>query len=231
MSIQFWKAMPQGFLKRGFRSFDKLDHSVKELIFDLGNKQNFECALCAQDRDLIIEHDHELGDRVPLTIFNIRGLVCQRCNQALKGCDMGERGYITSWENGYPYLSDGDYQEYKYRFDCRVERFTDAAHVRRVGCKNLEHRKRVLEILDRRYEERRFPWQQTPEEAWDGEIKSPEHAIQVLAACMQFVVDQIKGDPNYEPPKAFIKLMNLVGPIIEEAVDRRLNANDVRTSG
>lgn len=221
MSLCLWKALPDGFLKRGYRSFDRLEQAVKQLVIDLAKEQNFRCALCSQDRDLVVEHDHEPGEKVVVTVFNVRGLVCQRCNQALKGCDMAERGYFTSWENGYPYLSEWDYEDYKYRFENRVEPLIDAAHVQRVGCRNIERRKHVLWVLDRRYEEGRFPWQLRSKKEWNGEIKSPDHALQVLAACMQFVVEQHKADPDYKPPEKFLRLMSIVGPMVEQAMADR----------
>jgi recombination endonuclease VII len=230
MSVRLWKEMPEGFLKIGFKAFDKLDHDIKQLIFDLAKDQNFKCALCSKRRDLIIEHEHEPREKVPCTVYNIRGLVCGRCNKALMGCDMEECGYFTNWENGYPYLSSDDYQNYKYRFDCRVAPLIDAAHVKRVGCRNTAHREHVLWMLDARYEEGRFPWQRRSKGTWDGEIRSPEQAIEVLTACVEFVAEQFKKDPNYEPPEIFLKLMVQIRPILDQAMADREHATADNTA-
>src|SRR5262245_41913153 len=77
-----FEELPEGFLKMKFKSWAKLPHEVRDVIVELANKQKFKCALCFRDRGLIVEHDHypEEGPGHPITIYNIRGLVCSGCN-------------------------------------------------------------------------------------------------------------------------------------------------------
>ena len=122
MSLEFWQELPEGFLRKAYTQFCKLDLGIQQLIVELAKDQKFRCALCTKDHRLLIEHDHdpEEGPGRPYTIYNVRGLVCHRCNQALRGYEMDERGEITSWENGYPYISSHDYEAYIDRYECRV---------------------------------------------------------------------------------------------------------------
>ena len=73
MSLVLWQKIPAGFLKRQYRSFDRLDHEVKLLVVELAKSQDFKCAFCSSDRDLYIEHDHdpEQGDGDRPTIHNM----------------------------------------------------------------------------------------------------------------------------------------------------------------
>ncbi len=215
MSIQLWKEMPEGFLKKRFKAFDKLDHAVKRLIVDLAKDQKFKCAFSFCDKKYVLEIEHEPGEKLSYT--NIRGLVCHRCNLALRAYEMEERGEYSSWENGHPYIGDDEVEAYRYTFECRKDLLIDALEEKRMGPVKYWRKKRILDMLDARYEERRLPWQHRSDETWDGKIRSPEHALRVLAGCMQFVVEQLKKDQNYQPPENFLKVTAQIHPIIEEA--------------
>lgn len=60
MSVAFdlWQKLPEGFLKKKYSAWCRLDCEVQSLIFELANDQNFRCAFCSRDQNLIIEHDH-----------------------------------------------------------------------------------------------------------------------------------------------------------------------------
>ena len=123
MSYELWQKLPKRFLKKKYQWWYNLDQDVKQLIVELANDQKFKCALCTRDRDLIVEHDHEPqeGPGYPYTIYNIRGLVCSRCNWHLMVYEKEESGEYLNWENASSYLSSSDYENYVYAYKCRVE--------------------------------------------------------------------------------------------------------------
>src|SRR5665647_3718671 len=109
MSTMLWDELPNGLLKKQFKAFNKLDSAVKRLIIDLAKRQKFKCAFSSCNKNTGLEIDHDPAERLPYTIFNVRGLVCHRCNLALRAHEMEERGEISSWEGGHPCLSAVSY--------------------------------------------------------------------------------------------------------------------------
>jgi hypothetical protein len=59
MGSELWKQFPSGLLKKTQRGFLKLHERLQALVVELAEKQNFKCACCEQNYDLIIEHDHD----------------------------------------------------------------------------------------------------------------------------------------------------------------------------
>jgi hypothetical protein len=94
MSFELWNELPDGLLKMKRRTWVRLDYEVKLLIIELARNQGFKCAHCGKERGLVIEHDHdpEHGRRDKYTIYNIRGLVCHRCNWHIGIYEADQRG-------------------------------------------------------------------------------------------------------------------------------------------
>lgn len=232
MSFVLWKKLPEGFLRKSYRQFYKLDHEVKRLIIELANNQKFKCALCTQDRNLIIEHDHEpeegRGDRI--TIHNIRGLVCQQCNSSLSVYERQERGVYFGLENVTSYISSHRYERYVYAYECRTASLREALLEKQIP--NYWHRKLILDRFDYWfYEEGRPPlWYRKYKEKERTKIETPEDFIRVLTAIVQFVTEQLKKDSNYQPPEGFLKIMVLIKPIIEQAMAIREESAAENTS-
>lgn len=218
MSFELWQKLPEGFLKKSYQQFCKLDHDVKRLIVELAIEQNFKCALCTRDRDLVIEHDHEpeegAGDRI--TIHNIRGLVCHRCNSSLSVYERQERGEYFGLENVTSHLSNHDYDGYTHVYDCRVATLREALLEKKIP--NYWHRRLVLDKFDDWfYEGGRAPlWYRRYREQESRKIETPEDFIRALTAIVQFINGQFKKDPNFEPPEVFLKLMVRIRPIFEQ---------------
>jgi hypothetical protein len=61
-SLERWNRLPEGFLKKRFRAWDRYDRELQLVIIEVARKQGFKCAFCSEDRELIIEHDHEPED-------------------------------------------------------------------------------------------------------------------------------------------------------------------------
>ena len=206
MSFELWQELPEGFLQKAFKHFCKLDRGVQRLIVELAREQKFKCALCDRSRKLLVEHDHdpEEGFGVSYTVYNIRGLVCHRRKQALRGYEIDERGEISNWEHGYPYISSHDYEDYIYAYRCRVYPLNQEAHERRASCRNPWHRRRVLEKFDAWfYEESEAPprWYERYKEEQRGRFETPEDFIRGLDVAIQFFKEQIDKNPNFCPTR------------------------------
>jgi hypothetical protein len=63
-----------------------------------------------------------------------------------------------------------------------------------------------------------YPWRWGFEEIKEkryGGIRTPRQAIKAISACMQFVVEQRRKDPDFEPPEAFFALMAQIKPLMD----------------
>src|ERR1700730_7845934 len=94
MSLILWNQLPAGFLKMNYKRWVRLGHAIQQLIVELASEQHFKCALCSEDQALEVDHDHdpEHGTGDVLTIYNIRGLACHRCNWHLMVYEKDQRG-------------------------------------------------------------------------------------------------------------------------------------------
>lgn len=228
MSFELWQKLPKHLLRMKYEAWCKLDLDVKHLIVELAGKQKFKCALCNQNHALEVEHEHEPKEKVPYTIYNVRGLVCRKCNWQLMFYEITERGGDIYWENlTSSNLSSDDYGCYIYIYECRVRASHEALLEKRVP--NYWHRRLLLDRFDDWYYEGGEPplWYRKYKEKESRKIETPEDFVRGLTAIVNFVSEQFKKDPNFEPPEIFWKLMDRVQPIIDEAIATR---NRLRTS-
>jgi hypothetical protein len=76
----------------------------------------------------------------------------------------------------------------------------------------------------------RYPWHWGFEEIKNrrhGPIRTPMQFIKKLSACVRFVAEEQKKDPNYEPPAAFLDLMVRVKSMLDSlrpTIEARLMA-------
>lgn len=224
MSIELWDKLPYRFVKIGHRRWCKLEHEVRLLIFDLATRQKFKCALCDEDRDLIIEHDHdpEIGSGgKKLTIYNIRGLVCSHCNRHLWIYEADARGDDRGWYNidSSDHSADA-YDDYIYYYDCRIDALRDKLLREQLPSRSYWRRKFVMNRLEE-WEEwgADYPWYWGFDEIKDkkyGPIRTPRHFINTLGAVLRFYAEETKKNPDFEPPDSFIQLMVRLKPIFDE---------------
>jgi hypothetical protein len=223
MSFELWQKLPEEFLRMKYPRFSKYGGDVKRLIVELAVKQNFKCALCGRDRNLVVDHDHypEEGPGDRFTVYNIRGLVCQGCNWDLAFYETEEAGGCFGWENVSCKLSSQDYEDYISFYECRADARREALLEKRIP--NYWHRRLILDRFDAWYYDGGEPplWYWRYKEQESRKIETPEDAVRVLTAILQFASEQFKKDPNFEPPEQFWKLMDLVRPIIDEALKGR----------
>jgi hypothetical protein len=222
MSFELWQELPELFLKMKYPRWSRLDQDVKRLIVELAIDQKFKCALCeSRDRNLVVDHDHypEEGPGDRFTVYNVRGLVCQGCNWDLAFYETEGAGGDFGWENVSCKISSDDYDDYVYVYQCRVAPLVEAAQVKRIGCRNPWHRSSTLQKFDDWFYEGEQPplWYQRYEEEESRRIETPEDAVRVLTAIVQFANEQFEKDPNFEPGEEFWKLIAWIRPIIEQA--------------
>ena len=231
-----WSKLPTGFLKMSFKTWSRLDFDIRSLIIKLARDQNFKCVHCDESHGLIVEHDHYpdhgRGDRY--TVYNIRGLVCHRCNWHLGKYEQEKRGDYSEWSDFHQYISDGDYDSYIFAYECRVSPLLEAMIEKRLGSRNYWRRRSLLTKFDdwREWGGRRrtYPWYWGFNEIKEKKywhIKTPEQAIRNLAALIRYVLKELEKNPAYEPPEEFLKLMVRVKPLLDSIrpiVEERLKS-------
>jgi hypothetical protein len=226
MSLSLWQELPAGFLKKGYRGWTQFDPGVQLLIVELAKTQNFKCAFCTNDRNLEIEHDHDPdeGDGERPTIRNIRGLACRRCNWHLSLYERDQRGEYTGWGHVDCFITDYNYEDYIYAYDCRLRKLHEDA-VKKT-CPNYWSRRLLLDKFDRWKDGwGDYPWNWGFEEIKEkrhGKIRTPKQFIRVTSACVKFVAAEFEKDSNYRPPDDLLKfifraklLLDEIRPFIE----------------
>lgn len=223
MSDSLWYQLPVGFLKKKAKGWMRLDADVRELIVELARAQDFKCAFCDTTKNLIVEHDHwpERGSGDRLTVFNIRGLVCSRCNWHLGMYEADARGDYRGWEDAYIYISEREFEPYAYAYDCRVLTLIDQELEQRLGPRIYWRRRLALQKFDDRREWRNWHYSYR---SYFAEIKkrrrliirTPEQFWTRLAAYTRFIFEETRKNPGFEIPEQFLSIAALVLPILEE---------------
>ena len=193
MSFALWNKLPEAFLKMAYKRWGGLDQDVKELIVELAEKQKFKCVHCPRGHKLIVEHDHypEHGPGEKYTVFNVRGLVCQRCNWHLMIYEKDLNNEYRGFDDVQSYISDYEWENYVYAYDCRVTGLLEAKLKERMGGAKYWRRRMFLDKFDdwREYGGR-YPWYWGFDEIkdqWYGKIRTPKQFIATLVACLRFL--------------------------------------------
>jgi hypothetical protein len=235
---KLWLQLPRGFLKKAYGGWVRLDYGVQQLVVQLANKQGFKCAHCSRTGGLEIEHEHypEEGCGKRLTIYNIRGLVCRSCNNDLSIYEKDARGEYRGFDNyDSSFISDQDYEIYIHEYECRVSPLLEALREGRMGSRNYWNRRAFLWKLDD-WEEwgAPYPWRWGFEEIKEkrhGRIRTPSQFLRILTECMKFFAIKIESNPDFQPPKSFVKLMMSLKPIMDEikpVIEGRLRVIDAQ---
>jgi len=213
-SFELWQRLPIRFLKKEYRGWSQLDHAVQLLTVELAEKQKFKCALCNRTQRLEIEHDHDPyhGEGIQLTVYNIRGLVCRGCNWQLMMYEKEQRREYTGWDNFNSSISDYQYEDYIYAYECRVNCLLEASLEESLGSYNYWCKRRnLLDKLDEWKDgSTKFPWQWGFEEIKEkrhGRIRTPTQFINTLHACLKFLAEQYDKDPNFRPSDEALKFL------------------------
>ena len=225
MSLTLWNRLPNGFLKKQFKAWDRLDYGVKRLIVELAEDQKFKCVHCSEKRDLIIEHDHNPihGSGEKITVFNIRGLVCQGCNWHLMIYEKDLNGEYRGFDDVYSNISDRDWESYIYAYDCRVIGLHESRLEERMGAAKYWRRRIFLDKFDdwEEYGTRKhhYPWHWGFDEIKERKrwtIKTPEQFFKVLAAFLQYLKNELAKNPDWEPPDEVLRGVARIKPFLDE---------------
>jgi hypothetical protein len=224
MSDRLWCQFPAGFLKKTAKGWMRLDRDVRELVVNLAHAQNFKCAFCDATRNLIIEHDHwpERGSGDKLTVYNIRGLACRRCNWHLGMYEADARGDYRGWDDANIHISERDFEPYAYAYDCRVLALIERELEQRLAPRNYWRRRLFLQKFDdwSEWGRRDYPWSSYFAEIRERRrrtIRTPEQFWKVLFACTRFIVEEKRRNPNFEIPEQFLRIVVRLKPILDEA--------------
>lgn len=221
MSLVLWNKLPHRFLKKGFKGWNRLDYDVKLLIVELAEQQKFKCAHCDKKRNLIVEHDHypEFGRGDRYTIYNVRGLVCPRCNWHLIVYEKDRSGEYRGFDEAYSYITDSEYDGYIYSYDCRILALHEEALKAKMGARKYFRRRVFLDRFDDWEWIGHYPWRWEFDEIKDqkyGKIRTPLQFIKSLTACAQFVKGEMEKNPGYEPPEKFLEVIVRIKPLMDE---------------
>ena len=242
--LEVWGRLPQGFLKKKYRAWDRLDYWVQLLIVELAAEQRFKCVFCSDTQGLIIEHDHEPdeGDGDRLTIHNIRGLVCQRCNWHISLYERNERGEYTGWDHVDCFISSHDYEDYIDAYERRIR----GLYEKRLEqtCPNYWSRRRVLDKFNDWKEGwgDEYPWRWHFEEIKErrhGKIRTPNQFLRTLTAFFKYYAAELEKNPDFRPSDETLRTMVRIKKFMDEirpTVEVRLkelgyNLGDLQTAG
>lgn len=225
MSFVLWKRLPRGLLKKQFKAWDRLGMDVKRLVVTLAEEQKFKCVHCTRERNLIIEHDHDpiFGPGDKLTAFNIRGLVCQRCNWHLMIYEKDLNGEHRGFDDVYSYISDSDWETYIYAYDNRIIRLYESQLEDRMGTLKYLRRRIFLDKFDDWKEwgprKRTYPWHWGFDEIKERRrniIRTPEQFLKVLKAIAAYVKNEVEKDPGWRPPEEMMPALAKILAFLEE---------------
>lgn len=225
MSWVLWNKLPRGLLKKQFKAWDRLGPDVKRLVVRLAEEQNFKCVHCPSEHNLIIEHDHDpiFGPGDKLTAFNIRGLVCQRCNWHLMIYEKDLNGDYRSFDDVYSYISDREWESYIYAYDSRILRLYESQLEDRMGTLKYLRRRNFLDKFDDWKEwgprKRSYPWQWGFDEIKQRRrsiIRTPEQFLKALSAIAAYIKNELEKDPSWRPPEEVMPTLFKIFAFLEE---------------
>lgn len=222
MSDHLWRKLPEGFLKKSAKGWMRLDHDVRLLVAELARAQSFKCAFCRETKKLVIDHNHYPlhGRSDKFTVYNVRGLVCSRCNWHIGMYEADERGDYRGWDDAYIRISEQELYPYGQAYDHRVLSLIEREIECQLGPLNYSRRCLFLQKFDDWREwGGRYPWRSYFAEIKQrhrSKIRTPKQFLKSLAAIARFVIDQKQKNPGYEPPPQFIELLIRVKPTMDD---------------
>jgi hypothetical protein len=225
MSLFEWKPIPDGLLRMSWARFATLPYQVQCLISELAEQQGYKCALCPAKRKLVVEHDHDPhhGPSDKYSLYNIRGLVCQRCNWHLMIYEKDLNGEYRGFDDVYSNVSDGEWESYIYAYDCRVTWLLEERLKEKMGVLKYWDRKLFIDKFDDWNEfggrKRDYPWRWCFDEIKGQKraaIRTPEQFFKALAAFGQYLKNEMAKKSDWEPPDEVLTALFRLKPFLDE---------------
>jgi hypothetical protein len=130
------------------------------------------------------------------------------------------RGDCRGWEDAYIYISERDFEPYAYAYECRILALFEEDLEHRLGPRNYWRRRLFLERADNFREwGGRSLWRSHFTELKERQrwrVRTPGQFWKVLAACMRFVVEETRRNPDFVIPDQFLLTLARVKPILDE---------------
>lgn len=154
------------------------------------------------------------------TVYNIRGLACSQCNWHLGMYEADARGDYRGWNDAHIYISERDFEPYSYAYDRRVLALFEKEIEYKLGPRIYQRRRDLLQKFDDWNEWGRgyYPWRSYFAEIRERRrwiIRTPEKFWKVLTACIRFVVEEKRKNPDFEIPDQFFQIVARVQPMLE----------------
>lgn len=231
MSLRLWSKLPEGFLKMGLRTWNTLDYDVRSLIVRLAIEQGFKCALCTKTRKLEVEHDHcpDYGPGHKYTVYNVRGLVCRRCNWHLMVYEKDLHGEYRGFDEVSSWFSDRDWEEYVYPYECRVIELNEIALQEKMGTIKYLRRRIFLDKFDEWREwgparKSTYPWYWAFDEIKNqkyGDVRTPKQFLRMMKVTVKYLNHlnaELEKNPDLEIPERHLEFLLKLRAFIEPLV-------------
>lgn len=147
------------------------------------------------------------------SVYNIRGLTSPGCNWHLGMYEADERGDYRGFDDAFIRIDERVFYPYAQAYDNRVLTPIKEELEQRMDPVNYWRRGLFLQKFDEREWSRHYPWQKRRRRMI---VRTPEQFWNAFAASARLVVKERRSNPDFEIPEAFIRIVVLVKPIIDE---------------
>jgi hypothetical protein len=131
-----------------------------------------------------------------------------------------ERGDYRGWDDAYIYISERDFYPYAQAYESLVRALLEEELEQRLGPVKYWRRRLFLQKFDDWHEwGGRYPWRSYFSEIKERQrwkIRPPEQFWRNLAACVRFLVEARRKNPDFEIPGPFLEVLVRVKPILDD---------------
>jgi hypothetical protein len=131
------------------------------------------------------------------------------------------RGDSRGWDDAFIHISERDFEPYAYAYECRILALLERELEQQLGPVNYWRRRLFLQKFDdwREWGRGRYPWPSYFAEIKERRrwrIRTPERFWNTLAACVRFIVEEKRRNPDFEIPEQVLQVLIRVKPILDD---------------